>query len=141
MSIRSSKAPTSTTWTPELKGIVNIALTMEKPLLLTGEAGTGKTQLAMEVARTGHGHGDPPLQTTIKARRPATRRTRCSAERRALGPGGPARESFYDYVISVPSGGPFARQKVLLLDEVDKTESDAGQPARYPGECQFTIRE
>ena len=37
---------------PELKAIVNIALTMEKPLLLTGEAGTGKTQLAMEVARS-----------------------------------------------------------------------------------------
>lgn len=37
---------------PELKAIVNIALTMEKPLLLTGEAGTGKTQLAIAVADT-----------------------------------------------------------------------------------------
>ena len=36
---------------PELRTIVNIALAMEKPLLLTGEAGTGKTQLALEVAR------------------------------------------------------------------------------------------
>ena len=36
---------------PELKAIVNMALAMEKPLLLTGEAGTGKTQLALEVAR------------------------------------------------------------------------------------------
>lgn len=31
----------------ELKNIVNIALAMEKPLLLTGEAGTGKTQLCL----------------------------------------------------------------------------------------------
>ena len=37
---------------PELEAIVNIALAMEKPLLLTGEAGTGKTQLALEVARS-----------------------------------------------------------------------------------------
>ena len=36
---------------PELKSIVNIALAMEKPLLLTGEAGTGKTQLAMQVSQ------------------------------------------------------------------------------------------
>ena len=36
---------------PELQEIVNIAIAMEKPLLLTGEAGTGKTQLAFEIAR------------------------------------------------------------------------------------------
>ncbi|HSK81111.1 MAG TPA: MoxR family ATPase, partial [Thermoanaerobaculia bacterium] len=29
---------------PELGAIVNMAIAMEKPLLLTGEAGTGKTQ-------------------------------------------------------------------------------------------------
>ena len=33
---------------PELKEIVNIAMAMEKPLLVTGEAGTGKTQLAFQ---------------------------------------------------------------------------------------------
>ena len=36
---------------PELGAIVNMALVMEKPLLLTGEAGTGKTQLGFEVAK------------------------------------------------------------------------------------------
>mgnify|MGYP001546042314 CR=1 FL=1 len=36
---------------PELKEIVNISTAMEKPLLVTGEAGTGKTQLAFEIAR------------------------------------------------------------------------------------------
>ena len=36
---------------PELKEIVNIGIAMERPLLVTGEAGTGKTQLAFEIAR------------------------------------------------------------------------------------------
>ena len=36
---------------PELREIVNISISLEKPLLLMGEAGTGKTQLAFEVAR------------------------------------------------------------------------------------------
>ena len=36
---------------PELKEIVNISTAMEKPLLVTGEAGTGKTQLAFEISR------------------------------------------------------------------------------------------
>src|SRR5436305_14923778 len=37
---------------PELGAIVNMAMAMEKPLLLTGEAGTGKTQLAFEISRS-----------------------------------------------------------------------------------------
>src|SRR4030095_6744027 len=37
---------------PELGAIVNMAIAMEKPLLLTGEAGTGKTQLAFEISRS-----------------------------------------------------------------------------------------
>ena len=36
---------------PELGEIVNISISMEKPLLLMGEAGTGKTRLAFEIAR------------------------------------------------------------------------------------------
>src|SRR3990167_6190358 len=35
----------------ELADVVNMATVMNKPLLLTGEAGTGKTQLAHEIAR------------------------------------------------------------------------------------------
>src|SRR6476659_4999815 len=37
---------------PELGAIVNMAIAMEKPLLLTGEAGTGKTQLDFEISRS-----------------------------------------------------------------------------------------
>ena len=36
----------------ELGAITNIALKMEKPLLITGEAGTGKTQLAFQLAQS-----------------------------------------------------------------------------------------
>ena len=35
----------------ELASIVNMAIAMQKPLLLTGEPGTGKTQLAFEISR------------------------------------------------------------------------------------------
>src|SRR3990167_7464564 len=37
---------------PELQMIVNMAMQMDKPLLLTGEPGTGKTQLAFEISRS-----------------------------------------------------------------------------------------
>ena len=35
----------------ELKLAVNAAITLERPLLIKGEPGTGKTQLAQEIAR------------------------------------------------------------------------------------------
>jgi MoxR-like ATPase len=37
--------------TPDLMVAVNAAVTLEKPLLVKGEPGTGKTQLAIEIAR------------------------------------------------------------------------------------------
>ena len=36
--------------TEDLKLAVNAAITLERPLLIKGEPGTGKTQLAIEVA-------------------------------------------------------------------------------------------
>ena len=64
---------------PELGAIVNIAMEMEKPLLITGEAGTGKTQLGFQVARSlgmdievmivGHGapmHGKEVIEDWIR---------------------------------------------------------------------------
>ena len=38
--------------TEELTMAVNAALTLERPLLIKGEPGTGKTQLAIEVAKS-----------------------------------------------------------------------------------------
>ena len=37
---------------PELRDAVNVAIALEKPLLLKGEPGTGKTRLAEAVAES-----------------------------------------------------------------------------------------
>ncbi len=50
--------------THDLKLAVNAALTLQRPLLIKGEPGTGKTMLAEEVA---HGLGMPLLQWHIKS--------------------------------------------------------------------------
>lgn len=133
---------------PELKAIVNIALTMEKPLLLTGEAGTGKTQLAMEVARSlGMETEILRCKSTIKGEEACyTQDTVLRLNDARFSPGASGRnvESFYDYVIWGPIGRAFRAKKkvVLLLDEVDKTESDVQDNLLdILEECQFTIRE
>lgn len=133
---------------PELKGIVNIALTMEKPLLLTGEAGTGKTQLAMEVARAlGMDTEILRCKSTIKGEEACyTQDTVLRLNDARFGPGESGRhvENFYDYVIWGPIGRAFRAHKkvVLLLDEVDKTESDVQDNLLdILEETQFTIRE
>ena len=38
--------------TDDLKMAVNAAVTLERPILIKGEPGTGKTQLALEVAES-----------------------------------------------------------------------------------------
>ena len=38
--------------TDDLKMAVNAAVTLQRPILIKGEPGTGKTQLAIEVARS-----------------------------------------------------------------------------------------
>jgi MoxR-like ATPase len=133
---------------PELKSIVNIALAMEKPLLLTGEAGTGKTQLALEVARA---LGLPTeilrCKSTIKGEEACyTQDTVLRLNDARFGPGDSGRVvgKFHDYVIWGPIGRAFrAEEKVVLLfDEIDKTESDVQDNLLdILEECQFTIRE
>lgn len=133
---------------PELKSIVNMALAMEKPLLLTGEAGTGKTQLAMEVARA----LEMPIEimrckSTIKGEEACyTQDTvlRLNDARFGSGETGRHVDNFYDYVIWGPIGRAFRADEkvVLLLDEIDKTESDVQDNLLdILEECQFTIRE
>lgn len=133
---------------PELKSIVNIALAMEKPLLLTGEAGTGKTQLAMQVAQS----LDMDIEilrckSTIKGEEACyTQDTvlRLNDARFGTSDTGRDVQDFYDYVIWGPIGRAFRAGKkvVLLLDEIDKTESDVQDNLLdILEECQFTIRE
>src|SRR5512136_1582428 len=50
--------------TPDLMLAVNAAIALERPLLIKGEPGTGKTMLAEEVARA---LGRPLLQWHIKS--------------------------------------------------------------------------
>lgn len=133
---------------PELKAVVNMALAMEKPLLLTGEAGTGKTQLALEAARA----LDMPAEilrckSTIKGEEACyTQDTvlRLNDARFGSGDTGRRVDRFHDYVIWGPIGRAFQadRKVVLLLDEIDKTESDVQDNLLdILEECQFTIRE
>jgi len=133
---------------PELGAIVNMAMAMEKPLLLTGEAGTGKTQLAFEISRA--------LKMSIEVLRAKSTikgEEACYVQDTVLrlndarfGPGKTNRnvDNFFDYVIWGPIGRAFRSEErvVLLLDEIDKTESDVQDNLLDVLEdCQFTIRE
>ncbi len=133
---------------PELRSIVNIALQMEKPLLLTGEAGTGKTQLAMEAAKSlGMETEILRCKSTIKGEEACyVQDTVLRLNDARFGPGSTGRvvDNFYDYIIWGPIGRAFRAGKkvVLLLDEIDKTESDVQDNLLdILEDCQFTIRE
>jgi MoxR-like ATPase len=133
---------------PELGTIVNIALQMEKPLLLTGEAGTGKTCLALEVAKSLSMDTEVlRCKSTIKGEESCyTQDTvlRLNDARFGSGETGRDVQNFYDYVVWGPIGRAFRTDKkvVLLLDEVDKTESDVQDNLLdILEDCEFTIRE
>ena len=133
---------------PELRGIVNIALQMEKPLLLTGEAGTGKTQLAFQVARSlGMDIEVLRCKSTIKGEEACYSQDtvlRLNDARFGAADTGRQVDKFYDYVVWGPIGRAFQadKKRVLLLDEIDKTESDIQDNLLdILEDYQFTIRE
>jgi len=110
--------------TADLELAVNAAATLQRPLLIKGEPGTGKTLLAQEVARA----LDKPffewhIKSTTKAQQglyeyDAVSRLRDSQ----LGD-----EKVHDisnYIIPGPLWDCFesARQPVLLIDEIDKAD-------------------
>jgi MoxR-like ATPase len=133
---------------PELGAIVNIAMVMEKPLLITGEAGTGKTQLAFEISRSlGMEIEVLRCKSTIKGEEACYVQDtvlRLNDARFGSAETGRDVQNFYDYVIWGPIGRAFRAETrgVLLLDEIDKTESDVQDNLLDVLEdCQFTIRE
>jgi MoxR-like ATPase len=110
--------------TDDLKMAVNAAVTLERPILIKGEPGTGKTQLAVEVARA----LDRPLfewhiKSTTKAQQglydyDAVARLRDSQ----LGD-----DKVHDIRNYIVKGGLWEAftadtQPVLLIDEIDKAD-------------------
>jgi MoxR-like ATPase len=110
--------------TEDLMMAVNAAVTLERPLLIKGEPGTGKTMLALEVAKA----LDRPLhqwhvKSTSKAQQglyeyDAVSRLRDSQ----LGDG--RVHDIANYIVRGPLWDAFEsdRPAVLLIDEVDKAD-------------------
>jgi MoxR-like ATPase len=115
---------------PELREIVNIAIAMEKPLLLTGEAGTGKTQLAFEISRAlGLNMEEARCKSTFKGEELCyvyDTVLRLNDSRFGSGDTGRDVNNIWDYLRFGPIGRSFLAEdrRVLLLDEIDKTDSD-----------------
>jgi MoxR-like ATPase len=115
---------------PELREIVNIAIAMEKPLLLTGEAGTGKTQLAFEVSHAlGLNMEEARCKSTFKGEELCyvyDTVLRLNDSRFGSGDTGRDVNNIWDYLRFGPIGRAFLadERRVLLLDEIDKTDSD-----------------
>ncbi|MEW5008991.1 MAG: MoxR family ATPase [Cycloclasticus sp.] len=110
--------------TEELKMAVNAALTLERPLLIKGEPGTGKTQLALEVAKS----LDAPLiewhiKSTTKAHQglyeyDAVSRLRDSQL------GDERVHDISNYIVKGKIWEAFHSDKraILLIDEIDKAD-------------------
>jgi MoxR-like ATPase len=116
--------------TPELREIVNIAIAMEKPLLLAGEAGTGKTQLAYEISRAlGLNMEEARCKSTFRGEELCyvyDTVLRLNDSRFGSGDTGREVNNIWDYLRFGPIGRAFLSEdrRVLLLDEIDKTDSD-----------------
>ena len=110
--------------TDELKLAVNAAATLQRPLLIKGEPGTGKTMLAMEVARA---LGKPLFQWHIKSTTKAQQGLYEYDAVSRLRDSQLGEEKVHDianYIVRGPLWECFAcdEQPVLLIDEIDKAD-------------------
>ena len=110
--------------TDDLKIAVNAAVTLERPLLIKGEPGTGKTVLATEVARA---LGSPLLEWHIKSTTKAAQglyEYDAVARLRDSQLGDPKVKDIKNYIRKGKLWDAFEAPKrpVLLIDEIDKAD-------------------
>ena len=119
----------STTYvaTPDLMLAVNAAITLQRPFLIKGEPGTGKTMLAEEVAKA---IGAPLLQwhikSTTKAQQGLYEYDAVSRLRDAQlgGPDGEKVRNIANYIVKGVLWRALEadRPTVILIDEIDKAD-------------------
>ena len=110
--------------TDDLRVAVNAAVTLERPLLVKGEPGTGKTMLALEVAKA---LGRPLLQWHVKSTSKAQQglyEYDAVSRLRDSQLGDPRVHDIANYIKRGPVWEAFDSDQpaVLLIDEVDKAD-------------------
>ena len=110
--------------TPDLTMAVNAAVTLARPLLIKGEPGTGKTQLAQEVANS---LGRPLLEWHIKSTTKAQQglyEYDAVSRLRDSQLGDVRVKDIGNYIVKGRLWEAFTmeQQPVLLIDEIDKAD-------------------
>lgn len=129
---------------PALADAVNVSVALERPLLLKGEPGTGKTVLARHVAQA---LGMPMLTWHIKSTSKAMDGLYVYDTVQRLNDsrfGGGNVSDIRHYIKLGPLGKAFAAEQrhVLLIDEVDKADLEfPNDLLRELDEMQFTVSE
>ena len=139
---------------PELVEVVNLAIYLERPLLLRGEPGCGKTRLAERVAYDlGLGMEEWYIKSTSRARDGLYVYDSIARLRDAYLSGLDAADSNEapavsatprSYVSLGPLGKAFANQQrtVVLIDEIDKADIDFPNDLLHElDESRFTVEE
>ncbi len=113
---------------PELKSIVNVSIALQRPLLVKGEPGTGKTLLAHAIAEA---LGKPLLVWNIKSTSKAidgcyTYDTVQRLNDSRFGSKSRNVDDVEDYITLGKLGQAFTSQEqvVLLIDEIDKADPE-----------------